>query len=104
LTIAEPWTDAPLALALGDPAGIGPEIAVKAWLARTDERLPPFLTVGDIRSVEAIWSGPVERIASPAEALDVFDRALPLLSVEDGAEIAPGEPNLEGARCSLDSL
>jgi 4-hydroxythreonine-4-phosphate dehydrogenase len=104
LIIAEPWADAPLALALGDPAGIGPEIAVKAWLARTDERLPPFLTVGDIRSVEAIWSGPVERIASPAEALDVVDRALPLLSVEDGGEIAPGEPNLEGARCSLDSL
>jgi 4-hydroxythreonine-4-phosphate dehydrogenase len=104
LTIAEPWADAPLALALGDPAGIGPEIAVKAWLARTAEKLPPFFAVGDIRSVEAVWSGPVERITSPEQALAVFDRALPLLSVEDGGEIAPGEPNLEGARCSLDSL
>jgi 4-hydroxythreonine-4-phosphate dehydrogenase len=104
LTIAEPWAEAPLALALGDPAGIGPEIAVKAWRARAAEKLPPFFAVGDIRSVDAVWSGPVERIAAPAEALDVFDRALPLLSVEDGGEIAPGEPNLEGARCSLDSL
>lgn len=104
MTIAEPWADAPLAVALGDPAGIGPEIAVKAWLARESEGLPPFFAVGDIRSVAAIWKGPVERIASPAEAGAVFGRALPLLSVEDGGEIFPGEPNLEGARCSLDSL
>lgn len=104
MTIAEPWADEPLAIALGDPAGIGPEIAVKAWLARATESLPPFFTVGDIRSVEAVWDGPVERIDSPAQARAVFPRALPLLSVEDGGEIAPGEPNLEGARCSLDSL
>ena len=104
MIIAEPWTDAPLAVALGDPAGIGPEIAVKAWLARRTEGLAPFFTVGDIRSIEMVWAGPVERITTPAEALDVFDRALPLLSVEDGGEIVPGEPNLEGARCSLDSL
>lgn len=104
MIIAEPWRDEPLAVALGDPAGIGPEIVCKAWEARHQEALPPFFAVGDIRSIEAIWTGPVERIASPAETLAIFDRALPLLSVEDGGEIAPGEPNLEGARCSLDSL
>ena len=101
---AEVWIDAPLAVALGDPAGIGPEIVIKAWEARHREGLPPFFAVGDIRSIEMIWTGPVERIAAPGEAAAVFDRALPLLSVEDGGEIVPGEPNLEGARCSLDSL
>lgn len=104
MTIAEPWTDAPLAVALGDPAGIGPEVTVKAWLQRSDLGLPPFFAVGDQRSIEAVWRGPVERIAAPAEALQAFARALPLLSVEDGADIVPGEPNLEGARCALDSL
>ncbi len=104
MTIADPWSDAPLAVALGDPAGIGPEIVCKAWDARGPERLPPFFAVGDIRSIETVWRGPVERIQSPAEALDLFDRALPLMSVEDGGAIVPGEPNLEGARCSLDSL
>lgn len=93
-----------MAVALGDPAGIGPEIVVKAWLSREQEALAPFFAVGDIRSVEAVWDGPVERIASPQEATALFGRALPLLSVEDGADIVPGEPNLEGARCSLDSL
>lgn len=104
MTIAEAWTDAPLAVALGDPAGIGPEIAIKAWMARLEEGLPPFFVVGDQRSVEAIWPGPVARITSPSEAIGAFSRALPLLSVEDGGEIVPGQPNLEGARCSLDSL
>jgi 4-hydroxythreonine-4-phosphate dehydrogenase len=104
LTIADNWTGAPLAVALGDPAGIGPEIAVKAWMARLDQMLPPFFVVGDQRSVEAIWPGPIARITSPEEATGAFLNALPLLSVEDGGEIVPGQPNLEGARCSLDSL
>jgi len=104
LTIAESWSDAPLAVALGDPAGIGPEIVVKAWLARDEEGLPPFFAVGDIRSIEAVWAGPIERIDSPEQAAGVFGGALPLLSVEVGGEIAAGQPNLEGARCSLDSL
>jgi 4-hydroxythreonine-4-phosphate dehydrogenase len=104
LTIADDWTGAPLAVALGDPASIGPEIAVKAWMARLDQGLPPFFVVGDQRSIEAVWPGPVARITSPEEAAGTFSSALPLLSVEDGGEIVPGQPNLEGARCSLDSL
>lgn len=104
MTIADAWTDAPLAVALGDPAGIGPEIVVKAWAARARENLAPFFAVGDIRSVQTVWDGPVERITSPADAVALFDHALPLLSVEDAGEIVPGQPNLEGARCSLDSL
>lgn len=104
MTIADPFPDAPLAVALGDPAGIGPEIVVKAWEARDREALPPFFAVGDIRSIESIWTGPVKRIENPDEAAALFDQALPLLSVEDGGDIMPGDPNLEGARCSLDSL
>lgn len=94
----------PLAVALGDPAGIGPEIVAKAWEARRAEGLAPFFAVGDTRAIEAVWQGPVQRVTSPAEAMSVFDRALPLMVVDDAGEIRPGEPNLEGARCSLDSL
>ena len=52
MTIADGWTGAPLAVALGDPAGIGPEIVVKAWLSREREALAPFFAVGDIRSID----------------------------------------------------
>ena len=96
--------DAPLAVSLGDPAGIGPEIATKAWVERSRASLPPFFVVGDVRAVEAVWLGPVERIRDPREALSVFDHALPIMQMEDPGPIVPGEPNLEGARCSLDSL
>lgn len=96
--------DAPLAVAMGDPAGVGPEIIAKAWVERQRANLSPFFAVGDIRAIQAVWLGPVERITDPRETVAVFERALPVMQVEDAGSITPGEPNLEGARCSLDSL
>ena len=94
----------PLAVALGDPSGIGPEIIAKAWQQRDQRGLPCFFAVGDIRSIEAVWSGPVTRISTPDEASRIFDNALPIIQVDDPGEIIPGKPNLAGARSALDSL
>jgi len=94
----------PLAVALGDPAGVGPEIAAKAWEKRRQEGLHPFFAVGDVRSIKAVWDGPVARISNPEDATQLFGEALPLIQLEDAGEIVPGAPNLAGARCSLDSL
>jgi 4-hydroxythreonine-4-phosphate dehydrogenase len=101
--IAEPPA-APLAVALGDPAGIGPEVTAKAWARRYQDKLPPFFAVGDARSVQSVWDGPVVRISDPADAVRIFRDALPIVQVEDAGPIVPGQPNLEGARCALDSL
>ncbi len=97
-------TIAPLAIALGDPAGIGPEIVAKAWEVREQHGLVPFFAVGDRRSIEAVWNGPIELISSPDEAPLCYDRALPLIQIEDTGPIIPGKPDLAGARCALDSL
>jgi 4-hydroxythreonine-4-phosphate dehydrogenase len=97
-------TELPLALALGDPAGIGPEVTAKAWVGRNTYQLPCFFAVGDVCSIEAVWAGPIARISDPSHAAHVFPDALPVIQVEDAGEINPGQPNLEGARCSLDSL
>jgi 4-hydroxythreonine-4-phosphate dehydrogenase len=94
----------PLAVALGDPAGIGPEIVAKAWMQRRARSLPPFFAVGDARSIEAVWDGPITRISDPADAARQFHDALPLIQVEDAGAIEPGAPNMPGARCSLDAL
>lgn len=94
----------PLAVAMGDPAGIGPEILAKAWARRTEERLAPFFAVGDARAVAQIWDGPIQRIGAPDEAAAVFDDALPVLTVECADAIEPGQPSLDGARCALHSL
>lgn len=94
----------PLAVAMGDPAGIGPEIAAKAWSARELQSLPPFFTVGDPRAVEKIWDGPIARITNPDEAAAVFGDALPVLVIGDNLEVVPGVPDVESARCALQSL
>jgi 4-hydroxythreonine-4-phosphate dehydrogenase len=94
----------PLAVSLGDPAGIGAEVIAKSWERRESAALPPFFAVGGIDAVEAVWRGPVETIASPAEAAACFDRALPLLQIGDGAPVEPGRPDLAGARAALDAL
>ena len=87
-----------------DPAGVGPEIVAKAWEARVEQALPPFFAIGDARSIAAVWNGPIERLTTPDQTSEVFDRALPIIQVEDAGEIIPGEPNPAGARCALDAL
>ncbi|GGI72588.1 4-hydroxythreonine-4-phosphate dehydrogenase 1 [Polymorphobacter multimanifer] len=94
----------PIAVSLGDPAGIGPEVLAKAWDARQAQHLPPFFAIGDRRALAAVWSGPVETLEDPRDALSVFPRALPLVQVDDPGDLVPGHPNLAGARCALDSL
>jgi 4-hydroxythreonine-4-phosphate dehydrogenase len=73
-------------------------------VARELHRLPAFFAVGDARSIEAVWRGPVARISEPAEAAAAFASALPVIQVEDAGDIKPGVPDAEGARCAIASL
>jgi 4-hydroxythreonine-4-phosphate dehydrogenase len=94
----------PLAVALGDPSGIGPEIVAKAWERRDAEAIPPFFAVGDLDAMRAIWSGPVEVIDEPSQAAGLFSAGLPLVRVANRGTAIPGEPDLDGARNALDAL
>jgi 4-hydroxythreonine-4-phosphate dehydrogenase len=94
----------PLAVSLGDPAGIGPEVVAKCWDNRSAFDLPPFVAIGDPRSIAAIWDGPIEIIDDPREADSAFDVGLPLLQLASAQADIPGHPSVAGAHCSLDSL
>ena len=94
----------PLAVALGDPAGIGPEIIAKSWERREADNVPPFFAVGDCDAIGAVWSGPLQAINDPGEAIECFGEALPVIHVGGGRSITPGTPDVEGARGSLDAL
>ncbi|MEO0499402.1 MAG: 4-hydroxythreonine-4-phosphate dehydrogenase PdxA [Pseudomonadota bacterium] len=94
----------PLAVALGDPAGIGPEITAKAWVERRARALPPFFAVGSRRALAAAWSGPICTIDRPRDALAADLTGLPLIEVEHDEDISFGEPTLKGARSALDAL
>ena len=81
----------PLALTQGDPAGIGPELALKAWLARGPST-PPFFALADPGQLAALarqlgWDVPVAR-ATPGEAAALFARALPVVPLRANAGAA----------------
>jgi len=95
-----------VALSMGDPAGVGPELAVAAWRLAARAALPPFVVVGSHTVIAAAARGqgvPVLAVASPAEALDVFTSALPVIDVGAG-EYTPGRPDDAGAALALASL
>ena len=94
----------PLAVALGDPAGIGPEITAKAWERRDSEGLTPFFAVGAPEALRAVWDGPLQVVAGPDEAAHCFPGRLPVIRIDAAGETVPGLPTLEGARNALDAL
>jgi 4-hydroxythreonine-4-phosphate dehydrogenase len=98
----------PLAVSIGDPAGVGPELLAEAWTRREAGGLSPFFAVGGIAIIAAAaerrgLKAPVVRIADPAEAAEAFLEALPVWGDADGA-YRPGEPNRDGAALALASL
>ena len=102
--MASNLTDLPLAISIGDPAGIGPEIIAKAWEARKREKLPPFFAIGDLASIPHHWDVPLARIDNPDQAIEHFGTALPVFHVHSCATITPGSPDLDGAHCALQAL
>ncbi len=89
--------DAPLAVTMGDPAGIGGELTVMAWARRGEGAVPPFYTLDDPARLTAIsrmigMDCPVVEIADPAEAPAIFATALPVLPLPLPAPQPPGQP------------
>lgn len=99
---------APLAVSLGDPAGVGPELLVEAWARRAAEQLVPFFAVGgaELLAAAAARRGiplQIARVDDPAQAAAAFATALPVLGALDGS-YRPGEPDKAGATLALASL
>ena len=97
-----------LAISLGDPAGVGPELIAAAWAQRDEHDLPPFFVAGGAAVLRAAaarrgLSVPIVELFHPAEALDHFGHALPVLAGADG-NYCPGLPDRAGAELALASL
>jgi 4-hydroxythreonine-4-phosphate dehydrogenase len=85
-------TTAPLALTLGDPAGVGPEIVVKAWRALGASG-PAFMVIGDADILAAAPGGtdvPIARVTRPSEAASAFSVALPVLHMPLQTQVVAG--------------
>jgi len=95
-----------IALSMGDPAGVGPELAVAAWTLAVAERLPPFVVIGShaVMAAAARRSDvPVVAVSSPEHARALFAGALPVIDVGHG-DYRPGDPDDAGAALALASL
>ncbi|WP_171240661.1 4-hydroxythreonine-4-phosphate dehydrogenase PdxA [Ruegeria sp. HKCCA5491] len=84
---------APIALSCGDPAGIGPEIAAKAWAELRDTC--PFFYIGDAAHIPQ--ETPVHQISDPAESLRISASAMPVLQLNFPEPNRPGTPSAANA-------
>jgi 4-hydroxythreonine-4-phosphate dehydrogenase len=93
---------APLAVTMGDPAGIGPDITLAAWRARKTEALAPFAFVGDaeVLAARARMLGlevPIKTIAELEHAAGAFETHLPVWPVPCPAPVVAGQPDARNA-------
>lgn len=97
-----------IALTLGEPAGIGPDIAIAAWLKRRDLNLPPFYLIGDIGFMKARAKALHADIpfteTNAAQAAQVFANALPVVPVGIHATAQPGQPDASSAPAAIASI
>jgi 4-hydroxythreonine-4-phosphate dehydrogenase len=98
-----------LALTIGDPSGIGPEIAMQAFLRREKEAVPPFLLIADpdqlTRRAAALgWDVAIE-ISSPKSARHDFMRGvLPVLPLKNFQAEQAGIPTTANAAGTVEAI
>ncbi|MGC2777978.1 MAG: 4-hydroxythreonine-4-phosphate dehydrogenase PdxA [Bradyrhizobium sp.] len=98
----------PLALSLGEPAGIGPDITLQAWLRRTELGLPAFYVLGDAtfmaqRAKYLDLHVPVAEVR-PEQAAEAFATALPVVSTGHAVTALPGRPDRTSAEAAIGSI
>jgi 4-hydroxythreonine-4-phosphate dehydrogenase len=98
----------PLAVTMGEPAGIGGEISLKAWLARK-QATRPFFVLDDAARLAALahqfgLTVPIKEIGRPDEAAAVFPTALPVLPVRLRANVRSGQPDPVNAAATLEAI
>lgn len=89
----------PIGLTIGDPCGVGIEIALRAWQLREREGISPFMLIGPLQWVEPVRQRLFPQIevrpCQPDEAVGVFDQALPIFPIAANDDVAPiaGQPD-----------
>jgi 4-hydroxythreonine-4-phosphate dehydrogenase len=98
----------PLALTLGEPAGIGPDITFAAWCRRTELDLPAFYLIGDpkfvARCAARIAPEVTVAVVEPAAASAAFKTALPVVDIGVPVSAEPGQPDRSSAPAALAAI
>jgi 4-hydroxythreonine-4-phosphate dehydrogenase len=98
----------PLALTLGEPAGIGPDIAIAAWRLRAELALPPFYLIADAafvaRRAERLGMTIPLRSVAPRAATAAFATALPVVELDLAISAEPGRPDASSAPAAIAAI
>jgi 4-hydroxythreonine-4-phosphate dehydrogenase len=98
----------PLALTLGEPAGIGPDLALTIWQRRVELDLPAFYIIGDVAFLRsragALGLNIPLKAVTPAEAGAAFEHALPVVPLDLAVSAQPGEPDASSAPAAIASI
>jgi 4-hydroxythreonine-4-phosphate dehydrogenase len=98
----------PLALTLGEPAGIGPDIALAAWRRRAEVALPPFYILASPRFLaqraERLGLDIPIAVVEPSGAAAAFRSALPVVDIGVDITAAPGQPDETSAPAALAAI
>jgi 4-hydroxythreonine-4-phosphate dehydrogenase len=98
----------PLALTLGEPAGIGPELALAIWRRRAEFDVPPFYIVADPdflgRRADSLGLDVPIAIATPKSAAAAFRSALPVRPLDVAITAEPGRPDRSSAPAAVASI
>jgi 4-hydroxythreonine-4-phosphate dehydrogenase len=98
----------PLALTIGEPAGIGPDLALAIWRRRRELDIPPFYLVGNAKFLQSRARAlgldvPLVTVA-PAQAGEAFTRALPVAAIDLQVTATPGNPDASSAPAAIASI
>ena len=98
----------PLALTLGEPAGIGPDITFAAWRRRAEFGLAPFYLLADpafvARRAERIAPDVTIAVVEPQAAGTAFETALPVVDIGVTVSAEPGRPDRSSAPAALTAI
>src|SRR5262245_18063563 len=98
----------PLALTLGEPAGIGPDITFAAWRRRAELNLAPFYLLADpdfvARCAQRIAPDVPIAVVEPAAAATSFASALPVVDIGVPVSAEPGHPDRSSAPAALAAI
>jgi 4-hydroxythreonine-4-phosphate dehydrogenase len=98
----------PLALTLGEPAGIGPDITLAAWQRRAELALPPFYLLADPdfvdRRARQLGLKIPLRVVEPDGAASAFAAALPVVALAEQVTAAPAHPDASSAPAAIASI
>ncbi len=98
----------PLALTLGEPAGIGPDLALAVWHRRAELDVPRFYVVADPdflsrRAGRLGLDVPIAAV-TPAAAAAAFASALPVVAIDVAVSAEPGRPDRSSAPAAIASI